>query len=112
LRCSAQDLIEELVGLTGSTTRKHRYRVENTRPIGGTYKGDGRPYVWFEEPRDPRELASIAEASGVTPQQEIGLAAMFSADIDHQILGEMALWIADNASGLVDLGGCVALNIW
>jgi hypothetical protein len=109
LHCSTNALIEELVGLTGNTTHKHGYRVENTHPIGGTYKGEGRPYVWDQESRDPREMALIAEALGVTPGQEIGLAAMCSADVDNQILGEMALWMADKASGLVDLAGCVEL---
>jgi len=107
--CSAQDLIEELVGITGNTTHEHGYQINNTYPIGGTYKGDGRPYVWDQESRDPVELALIAEAFGETPQQEVHLAAMCNADIDHQILAEMALWIADKASGWVDLGGCVDL---
>jgi hypothetical protein len=55
--CPAQDLIEELVGITGNTTHEHGYRINNTYPIGGTYKGDGRPYVWDQESRDPVELA-------------------------------------------------------
>ena len=109
LHYSAQDLIEELVGLTGRRIKRDAYWVENTHAIGGTYKGDARPYVWGGEESDPRELALIAEGFGVTPEQEIGLAAMCNAQVDHQILGEMALWVADKTSGAVALGGCVKL---
>lgn len=109
LPCSAPDLIEDLVGLTGSKREKHGFWVENTHAVGGTYKGDGRPFIWVQEPREPEDLAKIAEILRVTPAQEIGLAAMRNQDIDHQILGEMALWIVEKTCGFVDLGGCVEL---
>jgi hypothetical protein len=109
LPCSAPDLIEDLVGLTASMREKESFWVENTHAIGGTYKGDGRPFVWFQERREPGDLAKIAGISRVTPAQEIGLAAMCNQDIDHQILGEMALWIVEKTCGFVDLEGCVEL---
>jgi len=103
------DLIEELVGLTSIMREKDRFWVGNTQAINGTYKGDGRPFILFREPRDPGDLAMIAEVLQVTPAQEIGLAAMCNAEIDHRILGSMALWIAEKTSGFVDLGGCLEL---
>ncbi|WP_225613358.1 DUF6368 family protein, partial [Variovorax sp. VRV01] len=34
-----------------------------------------------------------------------GLAAMCNDSKDHRILGDMALWLSERASGVVDLGG-------
>jgi hypothetical protein len=106
---SVDDLIEELVGFTNIRREKDCHWIGNTQAIGGTYKGDGRPFIWVREPTDPGDLATIAEVLQVTPAQEVGLAAMCNQEIDHQILGEMALWIAEKTSGFVDLGGCVEL---
>ncbi|MBD9668850.1 hypothetical protein IB278_33335 [Variovorax sp. VRV01] len=50
-------------------------------------------------------MSAIAEAIGWTPLLEIGLAAMCNDSKDHRILGDMALWLSERASGVVDLGG-------
>lgn len=105
---SANDIIQELVRLeclTVSASDRNWLSVTNTHPIGGTYKGDGRPIIWDYLSRDAEHLAKIAEVLGVVPKGEILLAAMRSGDIDHRVLGEMALWIAEKTCGFVDLDG-------
>ena len=103
--CSPERLIEELVTLTASSREKDWLSIADTRAIGGTYEGEGRPFIWFHESRDADDLRTIAEILRIEPQQEIGLAAMCSQAVDHQILGEIALWLAEKTAGFVDLGG-------
>lgn len=106
----AGELIQELVRLQCLTLRDSCgcwLSVENTHPIGGTYRGDGRPILWDQETRDAEDRARVAEVLGVFPKGEISLAAMCNQLIDHRVLGEVALWIAQQTNGFVDLGGCV-----
>lgn len=106
LPCEPKALIEEMVSLCGADMDDSRgVSIGDTRAIGGLYTGSDRPFVWFIEPRDADELCSIAEVIGSMPTQDIGLAAMCNQEIDHRILGEMALWLAENTNGFVDLGG-------
>lgn len=103
--CAPKDIVDELVRVCGDIDGQNSFLVRDTRAIGGLYEGDGRPFIWFTEPREPDECSLITIALGFVPIQNIGLGAMCNQSIDHQILGEMALWLAERIGGFVDLGG-------
>lgn len=96
---------DALVGLVASVRDGDSFWVHDTRPIGGTYTGAGRPFLLFREPRGEGELRALEKAIGWMPAQEIGLAAMTNTKDDHRILAELAIWLAERDSGLVDFGG-------
>jgi hypothetical protein len=105
-RASASDeFVDELVSLVGNERDGNSFWVCDTRKIGGIYEGERRPFVLFSEPRDEVDLRAIKEAVGWAPLQEIGLAAMCNDAKDHRVLGEMALWLSEKLSGVVDLCG-------
>ena len=106
-----KDLIDELVALTGSIEGRNDFSVRSTRAIGGLYEGEGRPFIWFMEPRVPEELSFITEALGFTPTCDVGLGAMCNQSADHQILAELALWLAERTAGFVDLGGTLSVPV-
>lgn len=103
--CVPKDLVDELVRTCGKIVGPNEFSVGDTSAIGGLYKGDGRPFIWFTEPRDPDERSAITNAFGFVPAQDIGLGAMCNQAVDHRILGEMALWLAERIGGCVYLGG-------
>lgn len=106
--CSPEEIIRQLALLCGEMNGPDGFLIRDTRPIGGHYEGDFRPFVWSLEPIEPDECAAIANAFGFVPLQEIGLGAMANDQIDHQVLGEMALWLAERTHGVVDLCGNAA----
>ena len=91
--------------MVGNESDGASFWVRDTQGIGGTYVGEGRPFILLAEPRDAEDLSAIAAAVGWTPLQEIGLAAMCNGAEDHRILAEMAFWLSDQLSGVVDLNG-------
>ena len=101
----ADEILKELVRMVGNESDGESFWVRDTRGIGGIYAGEGRPFILFSEPRDADELSAITAVVGWTPLQEIGLAAMCNDAKDHRILAEMALWLSDRLSGVVDLNG-------
>jgi hypothetical protein len=105
----AKDIVDELVRLCGDSDGPNGFLVRDTRSIGGLYDGEGRPFIWFTDPREPDECSSIKSALGFIPTQDIGLGAMRDQRVDHQILGEMALWLAERTAGFVDLGGTLPI---
>jgi hypothetical protein len=100
---------DDLIGLVAGVREGDSFWVNDTRPIGGAYAGEGRPFLLFWEAREERELQAIEKATGWMPAQEIGLAAMVNTEQDHRILAELAIWLAERHSGVVDLGGEVPL---
>lgn len=104
----SDELVDDLVRLVGNERDGNSFWVRDTRKVGGTYEGEGRPFVLFSEPRDDVELRAIEEALGWAPLQDIGLAAMCNDAKDHRVLGEMALWLSERLSGVVDLCGEIA----
>lgn len=101
----SDELVDNLICLLGNERDGDSFWVCDTRKIGGTYVGEGRPFVLSSELRDEDELRVIGEAIGWVPLQEVGLAAMCNDAKDHRILAEMALWLSDRLSGVVDLCG-------
>lgn len=101
----SDELVDDLVRLVGHERDGNSFWVRDTRKVGGTYEGERRPFILFSEPRDEVDLRAMKEALGWAPLQEIGLAAMCNDAKDHRILGEMALWLSEKLSGVVDLCG-------
>jgi len=100
-------IVGELVRLVAGPGPPYgdEFSVKDTRSIGGSYQGEGRPFILFTEPRDPEEIAEVERILGWASTGDIGLAAMCNRPQDHRILAEMALWLAERLAGCVDLGG-------
>jgi hypothetical protein len=98
---------DDLILRVANRREANSFWVHDTRPIGGTFEGEARPFLLFSEPRVEDDLDTFVKAVGWTPIQDNGLAAMCNRKEDHRILGEMALWLSERLSGVVDLGGYV-----
>jgi Family of unknown function (DUF6368) len=84
--------------------------IADTRPIGGSYVGEGHPFGAFfgiQPDREPEDLPQIEAAYGFMPADEILLVAFCNQDADHRILGEVCAALAERFSGLVDFGGAL-----
>lgn len=97
--------VDELMELVAAVREGDSFWVQDTRQIGGSYTGEGRPFLLFWEPREGGELRSLETKIGWVPEDEIGPAAMCNDPQDHRILAEIAIWLAERQSGIVDLGG-------
>ena len=98
-------LVNELIGLVAVHRDGDSFDVKDTRPISGSYRGEGRPFLLFKELIDEEESGEIERVLEWTSVNQIGFAAMCNRAEDHRILAEMALWLAERLSGYVDLGG-------
>ncbi|NHZ33669.1 hypothetical protein F0185_08710 [Massilia sp. CCM 8692] len=97
--------MSELIALVAHARDGEHFTVKDTRPIHGSYAGEGRPFILFSESIDAGTADAIAALTGWYPAQGIGFAAMCNGDEDHRILAELALWLAGRLSGYVDMGG-------
>src|SRR5262245_31998881 len=78
--------------------------VCDTSSIGGTYRGDGRPFAVFtglQPDWEPEQLPQVAGAFGFTPVDEILVVAFCNGDEDHRILGELCVRLLEGFGGLV-----------
>ena len=119
------ELIEELIDLVSEPhdhgwmaqlkeeSRDRHFAVMHTTSIGGSYIGDGEPYMLCVEPfsveRDSLESsaadnANMAQTIGWVPQCQVDVIAFCSGDHNHRIVAELALWLAERTAGVIDLG--------
>ncbi|MEM6379227.1 MAG: DUF6368 family protein [Bacteroidota bacterium] len=84
---------------------------------GGIAVVDGRPFGLERHTIDanhyeysPQEISSIQEQTGFNPKFDLGLYAMCNQEVDHQILGELTLYLAETFSGMIDFGGQLPLE--
>jgi Family of unknown function (DUF6368) len=113
-RLAPDRLLEGLVSLPGDPSDDHMVWVETTKPIGGTYKGEGRPLYldWFigeaypgEDEDTPGWRDQVETHFGFQPCSTLSL-SMGRNDIeDHRILGELALYLARTLNGVIDFEG-------
>ncbi|WP_254507106.1 DUF6368 family protein [Anatilimnocola floriformis] len=87
--------------------------VSDTQRFGGVYLGEARPFVGsveelgeYGDPEAQRE--AIAAVSGRAFTHSIVIAAMRKDAVDHRILCELCIAIAESHEGLVDLGPLTA----
>lgn len=108
LRADHLALVDELIGRVSDTRQGEDFWVVDTRPIGGSFRGDGRSFIISSEPaqdREESENSQIREGFGWLPVSQVSLAAMCNSPEDHQILAEIALSITERLGGVIDLNG-------
>ena len=91
--------------------------VGTTWPIGGSYEGEGRPFlvgIGTELPWEEDVLTEGGETPafyehpfGLCPDMGVTLCAMSNQPEDHRILGELALAVAERLGGIIDLCGLI-----
>jgi hypothetical protein len=84
--------------------------VRDTRPVGGGYVGEDRPFaveVGLQPDWQPEQFAALAEAFGFAPRDELAVVAFCNRHEDHRVLGELALSLAERFGGVINLGGAL-----
>ncbi len=90
--------------------------IVTTKSIGGSYKGEGRPFgiEWVigeeypgEDEDSPSWRSDVFRAFGITPHYQIGIDAGCNQKEDHRILGELSLYLARRFNGLIDFCGAL-----
>ena len=84
--------------------------IRNTKPFGGTYIGEPRPFVGsihkFSGEHSAEHSAAEVHAIGMLTSRVfthcVLLAAMCNQAVDHRILGELSAAIAERFEGMVD----------
>lgn len=106
---SADDLalLDRVVASVSGEREGQDFWVTDTQSIGGTYRGEGRPFLYAieSEERDGAELTELTHALGWLPETSIALAAMSNQREDHAILADLAAALAERLDGMIDLGG-------
>ena len=90
--------------------------VENTKPIGGSYRGEGRPILVdrrrvklhsdapeFEE----HEIQRLVEEFNIEPRFMIDVSAGCKSKADHQVLAELCYHLAVMLNGIIHFGGAI-----
>jgi hypothetical protein len=84
--------------------------VCDTRLIGGSYFGDGRPFAvvaGLQADWESDHLIQVANEFGFTPADELAFVALCNSDNDHSILGELCVRLAEQFTGIVSFGGAL-----
>jgi len=89
--------------------------VNDTRPIGGHYLGEGEPFLVevqpageYDEPENWRTNAqSIHEYFGVQPIHDLSIVAMCTGRHNDRILAELSIVLAQLLDGVIDLNGAI-----
>jgi hypothetical protein len=91
--------------------------VNDMRPLGGSYVGNGRPFgLGFHEPDEnpglildwePEELDRLVAEIGFMPQQKVGYMAFCNGREDHVILAHLTLHVAELTGGMIDFNGAL-----
>ena len=111
--------LDEIIDLVRSGDREDdRFWVGTTQPIGGSYEGEGRPFVVSVGTELPREEDGVLGEVGGTPalyerpfglrpDNGVTLIAICNQPEDHRVLGELALVVAERLGGVVGLDGLI-----
>ena len=111
LSTSQRDSLEQFLSSLGTRIGDGLHlQILTTVPMGGNYHhAQGRPFtVELSEPMiDTFEPQRLLQAFGFLPEQEIKLDALANQHEDHQILGLLALALAERFGGIIDFGGAL-----
>ncbi|HKR62924.1 MAG TPA: DUF6368 family protein [Thermoanaerobaculia bacterium] len=99
--------------LGSSNTSAADFHVETTIPIGGTVEAGegGRPLVaGFEDPLfEEGEGESLQSSFGFVPAAIISVGAMCNDRVDHRVLGELAVYLAQHFGGIIGFNGALGV---
>jgi len=85
------------------------------RRTGTDFTIDERPFiVWFGEEyegelRDRKE-GGLSELLGWRPVDSVGFAANCNGELDHRLLAEICVGVAERLGGIIDFGGTIGLG--
>ena len=105
--------VTSFVAAISSSREGDDFWVSDTRPIGGQYCGEERPFILGLElltdavesgEYEVSELDELQRVLGWRPLGAIGIAAMCNGKEDHRILAEICCCLAERFGGLVDFG--------
>jgi hypothetical protein len=91
--------------------------VATTKPIGGSYEGDPRPFdggLHLNEAvdPDPKVVGLIAGTFGFPcADVMIEVGARYNDPVDHRLLAEVAAWLAEKLGGVISVGGPLPLPV-
>lgn len=98
------------------------FLVSNAKTIKGNYQGPGRPFSidLYHPPEqypeyDDQDRKTIEYFFDLTLSGQINIHAKCNQEVDHKILGQLALAIVEKYGGLIDFGGalsCVENNLY
>lgn len=111
-------LDEMIVSVSRGHREEDRFWVTTTRPIGGSYEGESRPFVvsvgtelpWEEDGLlgEAGGAAALYERPfGLCPDNGVTLIAMCNQPEDHRVLGELSLALAERLGGIIDMDGLI-----
>jgi hypothetical protein len=103
-----EELVQIARLLDRSAESSGQFRVRSTHGIGGRVSiNDARPFAFKigEAGFETEELESITPVLCFTPTCEIQISAFMNSEVDHRILGELAVFLARRVGGVVDFGG-------
>lgn len=103
--------IEEIIQKISDKVNNDDFWIIDTGFINGTVKiKEGRPFgikkkkIDLEFDYSKEEILWIKKYVNFNPVFDIGILAMCNREIDHRILGELTLYLAEKFNGLVDFG--------
>lgn len=82
----------------------------DTRLIGGSYSGDGRPFAIQTGLQSDQDLdcsRHVHSVFGFVPNDELLVIAFCNGNDDHRVLGELCVRFAERFEGVVDFGGAL-----
>ena len=105
--------IENVIQKISGKVNGSDFWVINTESINGTVSiVEGRPFGIEKHKIDSdyyeyteEEVLMIRDYVGFNPVFDLGIYAMCNREIDHKILGELTLYLAEKFNGLIDFGG-------
>ncbi|BDS10902.1 DUF6368 family protein [Aureispira anguillae] len=106
--------INSIVNNISKKVEGSSFWVKSTYPINGKIitTDENRPfYIESNEINTDysvNEISQISDLLNIKPRYCLDVGAMCSKTIDHQILGELTLFIADKFDGIIDFGGALS----
>src|SRR5262245_44836068 len=97
--------LERMIASVSGLVKGEDFWVQNTIPIGGSYRGQGLPFLLEIVPSDRITALEYWTALEVEPRGQVTFAAMCNGAVDHRVLAELAVWAARKLNGWIDLHG-------
>lgn len=113
------DAIRELIRAvdhidTAAAPPLHEFWVRDSRSLGGSYRGPGRPFAIDRagpeagNEDEPLLMDVVSGEFGFTPQDQLIVNAFCNRAQDHRILGELCLHLIGLFGGVVDFAGALS----
>lgn len=116
---ATQEFVHSICTLVASEVEGSDFRVKDTRPINGSYNGQGRPFLSTLDDLlpgyidyIPEDISAVSSHFASEAKAEISFAAMCNQPEDHRILGELCLHTANAFNGIVNFNGGLYFGVY